>query len=109
MATTREYMSMKLKEFRNAKGLRVDEVGEIIGKSGKTISAWEVGRGQPDADMLMRLCSVYEVNISDFYPQEDSSALTLSNDEVELVSCYRALASDERSFVLRMLRGLAEG
>lgn len=67
MGSTREYMARKLKEARKNAGLSVDEVGEAIDKSPKTISAWEVGRGQPDADMLIKLCRLYRVKISDFF------------------------------------------
>lgn len=50
-----------LKRLRNQKGYSVDKVGELVGRSGKTVSAWECGRGQPDAEMLMTLCDIYEV------------------------------------------------
>ena len=70
--TTHEYLAIKLREYRNAKDLNVDKVGAAIGKSGKTISAWEVGRGQPDADMLVELCKLYGVRISDFFNPEVS-------------------------------------
>lgn len=34
-----------LKHYRELAGLTVYQVGELIGKSGKTVSAWENGRG----------------------------------------------------------------
>lgn len=67
MTSARMYMASKLKEFRKARDLTVDEVGEAVGKSGKTVSAWEVGRGQPEADILVLLCKLYNVQIDDFY------------------------------------------
>ena len=67
----RTILSRKLKEFREREGLKLDEVGARIGKSGKTVSAWEKGRGQPDADMLIHLCDIYRVkNVSEFYDQD---------------------------------------
>lgn len=65
--TIRDYMAVKLKEARKDAGLSVDEVGKEVDKSGKTVSAWEVGRGQPDADTLIKLCILYNVPISYFY------------------------------------------
>lgn len=42
MESVKKYMASQLKAARKKKGLSVDEVGEAVGKSGKTISAWEV-------------------------------------------------------------------
>ena len=102
--TAREYMAIKLKEFRNANHLSVEQVGEYVGKSGKTISAWEVGRGQPDADMLVLICRLYNVDISDFYfVGSDDEAQVLTPDEERLVSSYRHLNEHEREIVLNMV------
>lgn len=63
----RRHLAKKLKLLRKAKNLNVDQVGAAIGKSGKTISAWEVGRGEPDADELIKLCKLFDAKIKDFY------------------------------------------
>lgn len=47
MMTQREYIADRLRELRNAHGMSVDEVGEAVDRSGKTVSAWEKGNGQP--------------------------------------------------------------
>ena len=52
----REELPVKLKEARINASLTIQIVGELIGKSAKTVSAWENGRGQPDADTLLKLC-----------------------------------------------------
>ena len=105
--TTREFMAAKLKEFRKAKGLSAVEVGALVGKSDKTISAWEVGRGQPDADMLVSLCQIYDVNISDFY-QEVNSSLPLTPDESHLVDTYRLLDPPGQHAVMTLAEALAQ-
>lgn len=75
----REKLAEKLKFFRLRSKLKIDEVGEVVGKSGKTVSAWEKGRGQPDADMLIKLCSLYKVkSIGEFFGEEP---ITLINDD----------------------------
>lgn len=67
MDSVRMQIASKLKSFRKEAGLNVDQVGAKLGKSGKTISAWEVGRGQPDGDQLIILCRLFGKKISDFY------------------------------------------
>lgn len=67
MDTIRKNIADGLKRSRKAAGMTVDQVGEHIGKSGKTISAWEVGRGQPNGDELITLCKLLGVTLKDFY------------------------------------------
>ena len=104
--TTREYMAKRLHEFRIANSLSVDEVGARIGKSGKTISAWEVGRGQPDADKLVELCNLYGVRIADFYSEDVSQGVSLANDEEELLAAYRGLNREGKSIALAVIAAL---
>ncbi len=58
---SKAYIAKVLKRLREETKMTADEVGAIIGKSGKTVNAWENGRGQPDAEMLIRLSSIYHV------------------------------------------------
>ena len=58
---SREYIASVLKRLREASGLTADQVGEMVGKSGKTVNAWENNIGQPDAEILMLLCEIYRV------------------------------------------------
>ena len=71
--TVREVMARKLKELREAANLTPQEVADRVGKSAKTIYAWESERGQPDADMLIRLCRLYGADITEFYDFAKSS------------------------------------
>lgn len=71
MEPGREYLAKKLGEIRRFHNEKVDEVGKAVSKSGKTISAWEVGRGQPDADSLMKLCEHFGVPVMYFYDDSD--------------------------------------
>lgn len=94
-------LATKLKEFRTRSGLTINEVGDRIGKSGKTVSAWECGRGQPDADMLLTLCELYGVSsIAELYG-EPQPALSLSPDELRLLSAYRALNQQGKEYILQ--------
>lgn len=58
----REKLAERLRYFRERAGMTIYEAGERIGKSGKTVNAWENGRGQPDADMQVKLCEVYGID-----------------------------------------------
>lgn len=86
----RSIMARQLKVFRAKSGMSAKEVGGAIGKSEKTIYAWEVGRGQPDADELIALCRLYGAHISDFYSEN-----TLSEDGIAFadVPLYGSIAA----------------
>nr|WP_288892880.1 helix-turn-helix domain-containing protein [uncultured Blautia sp.] len=85
----RDELAKRLKYYRELNNMTVYEVGDAVGKSGKTISAWETGRGQPDADMLLTLCRLYKVHsIADLYG-ESSPALTMQ--EKEFIELFRVL------------------
>lgn len=89
---SREYIAKKLKELRQKSGLTADEVGAKIGKSGKTVNAWENNRGQPDAEILIALCDIYEVDdiLKEFRVDKVSArTFTLSDHEKEVIIAYR--------------------
>lgn len=91
---SREYIAKKLKELRNKSGFTVYQVGELVGKSGKTVSAWENNRGQPDAEMLMKLCDIYKVEdiLAEFRDESNLSKaddFSISDFEKKLICAYR--------------------
>lgn len=92
MGSVKEHMASKLKSARKEKGLSVDQVGEAVGKSGKTISAWEVGRGQPNGDELLTICKLLEISLADLWAPRGS---------VE----YAVVSLDDRDYVERPVLG----
>jgi len=50
---SRESIAKALKRLREQSNLTADQVGLLVGKSGKTVNAWENNRGQPDAEILI--------------------------------------------------------
>lgn len=97
----REQLAARLKFFREKVGMTIYEVGEKIGKSGKTVSAWENGRGQPDADMLLTLCDIYKIeSIAALYGEADSALSQLSSDELYIIKVFRAFNAEGQEKVL---------
>lgn len=105
----RDELANRLKFFRERAGMTIYEVGSRIGKSGKTVSAWEKGRGQPDADMLITLCDLYDISsIAELLGQKEeqpqiSAGLQLSPLEEEIVEAYRAAPDVLQKAVLDIL------
>lgn len=100
--STREILAEKLRYYRQLRGLTIYEVGEMIGKSGKTVHSWERGHGQPDAEMLLKLCDIYEIDdLNVFFGK---SAKNLSDEENELLGYFRSLNDNGRDNVLKTAR-----
>lgn len=87
----RLHLASVLKEKRIQRGLSCSDVGDAIGKSNKTIHAWEKGRGQPNADELVKICNLFNIDdINVFFGMKPAS---WSDDELLLVTHYRSADS----------------
>lgn len=98
----RKYMAEQLHHYRKIRHLSTDEVGAQLGKSKKTISAWEVGRGQPDADNLIKLCNIYQIKISDLFAPDD----TEDPDERQLIGMFRSLPEEKKGIVIQVIAAM---
>lgn len=103
------YIADGIRTLRKQAGKSVDEVGAGVGRSGKTIAAWETGRNVPSADMLIDICRYFGVNIDYFYPPEvtERPSDALTRDERELLDIYRHLDPNGRETALRLLTALS--
>ncbi len=104
---SRETIAKALKRLREQSCLTADQVGALVGKSGKTINAWENNRGQPDADMLLKLCDIYKVdNILAEFKETTEEALNLTLEEKEIIVAYRERPDIQNA--VKILLGLKE-
>ncbi len=104
---SRKHIAMVLKRLRKNSGMTADQVGEILGRSGKTINGWENNRGQPDAETLLQLCAIYKVKdvraefLEDIQPESQEDFI-----EGVLLENFRKLNADGRNMVIRYVRDL---
>jgi len=62
---TRESLHIRLKQFRNLKGLSQTEVAEKLSLSRQAISNWEANKSYPDLDNIVLLSKLYEVSVDE--------------------------------------------
>lgn len=101
---TRLKIARLLKEYRERAGLTIREAGEKIGKSNQTVSAWEQGRGQPDADMFLKLCEAYGVESVGVFFGEQPPGPNLTIDELELLEDWRYATDAAKQSALMVLK-----
>lgn len=101
---TRAKIAKLLKEYREKSGLTIREAGALLGKSNQTVSAWENGRGQPDADMFLKLCDIYNVPSISLFFGEPLPEPELDEDEDELLKLWREATDEAKKCVHMVLK-----
>lgn len=56
------FQGQRLNQLRMAQNLTLAELGEQVGRSSSTVSAWEKGTQLPEAESFDRLCHVFQVS-----------------------------------------------
>lgn len=62
-----------LKQLRNEKGITQEQLAEILGVSGRTVSRWETGNNLPDLSVLVQISEYYDVEIKEILNGERKS------------------------------------
>ena len=65
--TTLRFEPSKLRKAREARGLRQSQAAGLIGIDRRRLYNYEheEARGRPDPDMLLRLCTLYDIDLRD--------------------------------------------
>ena len=58
-------LNKNLKQLRKSRGLSQEELAIRLNVVRQTISKWEKGISVPDADMLIKIADIFEVNVSE--------------------------------------------
>lgn len=56
-------LSKNLRELREQKNLRQQDVADIVGSSQKNVLNWEIGKFEPDIQTLWKLADYFDVTI----------------------------------------------
>lgn len=62
-----------LKELRKERGLTQEQLAEVFGVSGRTVSRWETGSNMPDLSILIQIADYYEIEIKEILDGERTS------------------------------------
>lgn len=81
-----------IRNARKKKGISQEELAIKLNVVRQTVSKWEKGHTQPDADTLMRLCNIYHIdNVLEIFGYKISkkSVFNLTPHEKNLIEEYR--------------------
>lgn len=94
----------RIKEARINKGLKQDELAIMIGEKPKgVLSNWENNKNKPNAEQIIRLCKVLEVNPSYLLDFQEKKRIALSLSEIRLVDLYRSLDDSGKEHVMNVI------
>ena len=62
-----------LKELRKEKGITQEQLAEILGVSGRTVSRWETGSNMPDLSVLIEIADYYSIELRELLDGERRS------------------------------------
>ena len=62
-----------LKQLRKEKRITQEQLAEILGVSGRTVSRWETGTNLPDLSILVQISEYYNVEIGEILNGERKS------------------------------------
>ena len=69
----------KIKELRLAKGLKQGALAKILNVTQANLSAWELGKWQPDSDMLIKIAQFFGVSVDYLLGVTSSTVFTTSD------------------------------
>lgn len=95
----------RIKEVRLKKNLKQDDLAKAMGKTNSVISRWEKGENKPDADALLELAEILEVEPNWLLGWKD---VPLSLEEQDIIKKIRNLKKKDRTLAVAVIDRLLE-
>ena len=107
---------MRIKELREIKGFSQAVLAEKVQTSQRNIGRWENCENEPTYSQLIKIADVLEVSIDYLVGREDDfgniiiagESDGLTEEEKELIKCYRSSADAERLALITTARSFAK-
>lgn len=98
-------IGIRIRKYRELRGLSQKELADLIGVSNSRVSNWEQGINRPNADIISDLCKALDVSPSELLDIQISTD-NLNEQERKLVSAYRS--KPELQEAVNILLGINE-
>lgn len=82
-------IGIRIRKYRELRGLSQKELADLIGVSNSRVSNWEQGINRPNADIISDLCKALDVSPSELLDIQISTD-NLNEQERKLISAYRS-------------------
>lgn len=93
----------RIKELREARGLRQEDVAAVLNTKRQSVSRYETNKHDPDLGTLLKLCDYFGVTSDYLLGRSEVPTQEISADEWALVRGYRELSEEGREYVRHSL------
>ncbi len=103
-------MTLRLKEFRQSKGISQKKMAQLMNIEAKTLSNYERHVRTPSIDFLADYAGYWGVTIDDLIDRSEDHETRhfVNDDEYIIIDNYRKLNDDYRNFAAHMIELLAK-
>lgn len=87
-----------LKSLRKEKGLTQEQLAEVLGVAGRTVSRWETASNMPDLSILIQIAELYDVEVKEILNGERKKENTDKEikETLKMVADYNKIEKEER-------------
>ena len=101
MATKKELLGMRIKEFRENRKLTQDKLAEMVGIDPKHLSRIENGRNYPSFETLEKILESLNISYQDIFNYKH---FLNKNDMIKIINTkLSGLNDDKLTFVFKMI------
>lgn len=105
MFRVKGFTMLRIKEAREARGWTQEQLAAAMNTTQQTIQRWESGQTDPKSSVIVEISRVLGITVSFILNiDENGEAKVLSDDEHELIDCYRSLSTKAQRALIVGLR-----
>ncbi|MFJ3390384.1 MULTISPECIES: helix-turn-helix transcriptional regulator [unclassified Lysinibacillus] len=97
-------LSLKLKRYREEKGITQQELAEILEVSDKSISKWELGNGYPSKRNMLKISEILDISVETLLLEEKND----DKEKIKLSINYSLISYIIIFAVTLMIKGLTD-
>ena len=88
-----------IKNFRTFRGIKQQQLADLLGKSKSVISNWERGENSPDLESCEKMCKILKVTPNELFGWEENPEYL---NHVKRVKAYQERISQLRTEIAKM-------
>lgn len=86
-----KYIGLKIKEYRESKKIKQEELGELLGLSRVSILNMEAGKHRASVDTIFYLCGIFKCQVADLFPPIKAVKIVFEEKEIKIKKKIRKI------------------
>lgn len=106
------FIGSVIRRARKGQGITSAQLAERLNppKKPQTVTGWERGITEPNAEMLSQICRILNLDIRSFYPEGNTDCITVPDepDVMAIRDCCVKMTDEQKKAVLVVVRSMVE-